>query len=127
MKKVKLTEAEFNTEKDSGQDKHTLREALAHDAGLPIIARIEDQIGPRYDGPLVEGYPWGSSLWSHGITLNESGELELHITAEDADRLDANRKTDVKANILAKVKNAENKLVASAEPIESEATRGNRK
>jgi hypothetical protein len=33
----------------------------------------------------------------------------------------------VKANILAKVKNAENKLVASAEPIESEATRGNRK
>jgi hypothetical protein len=125
MKKVKLTEAEFKVEKDTG--KKTLREALAQDAGLPIIARVEDQIGPRYVGPLVEGYAWGSSLWSHSLTLNESGELELHITVEDADRIENNHKTDVKANILAKAKNANDELLATAEPIESEAVKGNRK
>lgn len=116
MKKVKLTEVEFKVEKDSGEGKKTLREALAQDAGLPILADIEDQIGPPYEGPDVEGYPWGSSLWSHTLALNESQELELQITANDADGLDANHKTDVKANILAKVKNAkeeEGKMVAA--------------
>ena len=127
MKKVKLTESEFKVEKDSGEDKHTLREALAEDAGLPIDADISQQIGPRYDGPLVEGHPWGSTLWSHALT-EVDGELELQITQEDADRLDANHdggNGDVKANILAKVKNAkddEKKLVALKEEVQ--VTRG---
>lgn len=110
MKKVKLTESEFKTEKDPGEGKKTLREALAQDAGLPIDADPDDQIGPRYDGPDVEGHPWGSTLWSHDL-VDADGELELQITQEDADRLDANHdggNGGVKASILAKVKSAHN-------------------
>jgi hypothetical protein len=125
MKKVKLTEAEFKTEKDTG--KLTLREALAQDAGLPIDADISRQIGPRYVGPDVEGHPWGSTLWSHALTEAADGS-ELQITEEDADKLEVNHgggKGDVRANILAKIKNAKVEAieVGEAEPIEAKESK----